>query len=92
MGRQSDPSPYTVDPCAISYHDTLWIFTGHDENSATTGVKDGVRLSEPARWTLCAASGRVLGKGVSDRAKVAGPSRGIYLLVVDGEARRVALW
>lgn len=31
------PSPYTTDPCAFEYHDTLWIFTGHDENNATTG-------------------------------------------------------
>jgi hypothetical protein len=28
---------YTADPSPISYHDTLWIFTGHDENVASTG-------------------------------------------------------
>lgn len=27
---------YTADPNAISYNDTLWIFTGHDENVAST--------------------------------------------------------
>lgn len=39
-GLASNPittSLYTADPCAISYRDTLWIFTGHDENMASTG-------------------------------------------------------
>lgn len=30
-------SPFTSDPSGFVYHDTLWIFTGHDENNATAG-------------------------------------------------------
>lgn len=30
-------SLYTADPSALSWRDTLWIFTGHDENVASTG-------------------------------------------------------
>ena len=28
---------YTADPAALVYRDSLFIFTGHDENTASTG-------------------------------------------------------